>query len=97
MQRQINRLVKDFVRNIRSVLADGIAERTVIRRSRSTKDPKREAKVEKAAKSVTKSTRSKKRTAKEMQCRHVSRDGVRCTARSRGPRYHYLCGDHGSN
>jgi hypothetical protein len=36
-----------------------------------------------------------KRTEAEMRCRHTTRAGKRCTKRSRGPRFRYLCTEHG--
>ena len=34
------------------------------------------------------------KSAAEMRCRHEWH-GKRCDARSRGPRFHYLCAEHG--
>ncbi|OHD18529.1 MAG: hypothetical protein A2Y38_13950 [Spirochaetes bacterium GWB1_59_5] len=60
--------------------------------------PKRRGRQPKAAKAVkanvAKTTKGTTKSAAAMRCRKTKSDGTQCKARSKGPRFKFLCEEH---
>lgn len=92
MDKQLTDIVRGYVRAVEGEMVDQIVDRIASALQGKSSPSKRLPPFPETAK--VRSPKQDGRTKRDMRCRYVPADGQRCAARSKGPRFKFLCVEH---